>query len=224
METTKEEALRAKENAEKLFAVKNFCGAKDYALKAQKLCPELESISQMVATFEIYTASEVKINGEIDFYSILGLEPSADKAMLKKQYRKMAVLLHPDRTKLWELMYEYLWKYVNKIFSCKNCRGVFIAVDTGAAPINSSFPYCAWSNVPDDRYRSHGYGVTYVPTTSVYFTGNGVSGLHSGHGSEYASNASLHWSSCPGAPTGVLDPDALSTSADVIHLINGKVQ
>ncbi|XAR55273.1 hypothetical protein NMG60_11035304 [Bertholletia excelsa] len=271
MEPNKEEALRAKENAEKRFALKDFAGARNCALKAQMLFPELEGISQMVATFEVYIASEIRVNGEIDFYSILGLEPSAERAKLKRQYKKMAVLLHPDKNKtvgadgafklvseawtvlsdkkkrssydsrrntqvysgvyqtnsssfhssgitalnnclnssvshgldtFWtvctscQVQYEYLRKYLNKRLSCKNCRGIFIAVEIKTAPVNSSFPYCHWSYMPDNGYGSHGYnGVTYGKTTATYYTGNGVSGFQSAHGSEYGTNVSSQWSS-----------------------------
>ncbi|KAK2985688.1 hypothetical protein RJ640_011916 [Escallonia rubra] len=291
MESSIEEALRAKENAEKLFVVRDFLGAKNNALKAQMLCPQLEGISQMVATFEIYTVAELRINGEIDFYSILGLHPSADKTAVKKQYKKMAVMLHPDKNKTvgadgafklvseaWTLLsdsvkrssydlrrnklfapgvgqanlssvhgagvahnrldtfwtvctschvqYEYLRKYVNKRLSCKNCRGVFIAVETGAAPVNGSFPYSPWTCMPpDNACGSHGVnGVTYIPTTSVCFNGNGVSGFHSGHGPECVSNVSFQWSSFPGTTAGVVDHNRLTTkSADVAHRANGNI-
>ncbi|KAL8150969.1 hypothetical protein V2J09_020777 [Rumex salicifolius] len=99
MESNKEEALKAKEYAVKLFAVKDYAGAKTFALKAMTLFPDLDDISQMVATFDIYVASETRVNGEIDFYSVLGLKPSADRSMVKKQYKKLAVLLHPDKNK-----------------------------------------------------------------------------------------------------------------------------
>ncbi|GFP84883.1 chaperone protein dnaj [Phtheirospermum japonicum] len=183
-----DEALRAKAFAEKHFIERDFIGAKNYAFKAQALFPELEGISQMVATFGVHLASEAKINGELDFYSILGLDPSVEKPKLKKQYKKLAVLLHPDKNRTvgadgafrlvseaWALLsdsvkrtsydqrrsmlshsrpdsfwtvctschvqYEYLRKYVNKKLSCKNCRSVFVAVETGLAPMNGSFPY-----------------------------------------------------------------------------------
>lgn len=283
MEPNREEALRAKMNAEKLFAEKDFTGARNYALKAQMLFPELEGISQMVATFEVYIASEVKVNGETDFYSILGLAPSAGTAKLKKQYKKMAVLLHPDKNKTvgadgafklvsdaWTLLsdsykrstydfkrngqvpsgvvqtnspsvshgldtfwtvctscqvqYEYLRKYLNKRLSCKNCRGIFIAVETGTAPMNGSFPYSQWSYMPDNGYGSHAYsGVAYVPTTPVYYTANGDAGFHSGHGSEYVSNVSFQLSSFPGASAGVVDPHMRNTqSASGIYHGNGN--
>ncbi|EXC34879.1 Chaperone protein DnaJ [Morus notabilis] len=301
MEANKEEALKAKEIAEKRFFEKNFTDARNYALKAKKLFPGLEGISQMVATFEVYIASEDKFNGEVDYYSILGLKPFADKDAVKKQYRKMAVLLHPDKNKCvgadgafklvseaWTLLsdnarkrsydhqrnkqqsttvvnqtnvssvhaggvtgfnncsnsaprarldtfwtvctsckvqYEYLRKYVNKRLSCKNCRGVFIAVETGTAPATGSFPYTPWPYVPSNGYASHGYdGVTYVPSSATFFSGNGVSGLHSGHGYEYVSNVSFQWSSFSGTSVGVVGPTGPSSmTPDAIYNAHGHV-
>ncbi|XP_022888199.1 uncharacterized protein LOC111403811 [Olea europaea var. sylvestris] len=99
MESNLEEALRFKANAEKKFAERNSVCARNYALKAQMSCSELEGVSQMVATFGVYIASEAKINGEFDFYSILGMDPYIDKSKLKKRYKKMAMLLHLDKNK-----------------------------------------------------------------------------------------------------------------------------
>ncbi|KAL1347508.1 hypothetical protein HN51_023577 [Arachis hypogaea] len=294
MEAGKEEALKAIEIAEKRFAQRDFAGAKNYAIKAKTLCPGLEGISQMVTTFEVYIASEIKHNGELDYYSILGLKPSADKEAVKRQYKKMAVLLHPDKNKcvgadgafklvseawtwlsdsalrstydlkrngqmggitqtnlssphatsyskssnlptshgrhdtFWtictscKVQYEYLRKYVNKKLSCKNCRGTFVAVETGAAPANGSFPYCPWSYVPGNGYGSHSYdGVTYVPTTAAtYFNGNGVAGYHSGHGYEYVSNVSFQWGSSGHANQN--GPTTLPT--DSVYQTNGSVK
>ncbi|KAI3457720.1 hypothetical protein Pfo_014383 [Paulownia fortunei] len=281
-----EEAVRAKAFAEKQFVEKNFMGAKNYALKAQMLCPELEGISQMVATFGVYMASEAKINGELDFYSILGLDPSVDKSKLKKQYKKMAVLLHPDKNKTvgadgafrlvseaWTLLsdgakrssydqrrnlfagygagaggyencskfssshgrldtfwtvctschvqYEYLRKYVNKRLSCKNCRGVFIAVETGLAPLTGSFPYSNYSYVPENGYGSHGCGVTCIPTTTGYSAPNGASGQHTGYRSEYVSNISFQGNSS-GNSVGILEPNGLPTSSFVLYQADGE--
>ncbi|PWA54643.1 DnaJ domain-containing protein [Artemisia annua] len=249
MELNIEEAFRAKEHAEKLFMVNDYMGAKQYAIKAQALCPQLEGVSQMVATFEIYAAAQTKINGEIDLYSVLGLGPSAEKSVLKKQYRKMAVLLHPDKNKTmgadeafklvseaWSVLsdntkrnnydvrrnkqlsasvsrldtfwtvcttcrvqYEYLRKYVNKRLSCKNCRGVFVAVETGSAPVT----YCPWSYTSENNgYANHSYNTnatTYIPNSSVCFTGNGSSTYPPAHTSEYGSNATFQWNTSTGA-------------------------
>ncbi|KAL6647229.1 hypothetical protein ACP70R_014666 [Stipagrostis hirtigluma subsp. patula] len=99
MECNKDEAQRAKEIAEKKFTARDLQGARKFALKAQALFPGLEGIAQMVATFDIYLASEVKIAGEKDWYSILSVHTSADDETVKKQYRKLVLQLHPDKNK-----------------------------------------------------------------------------------------------------------------------------
>ncbi|MCL7033489.1 hypothetical protein MKW94_030038 [Papaver nudicaule] len=100
MDTNKEDALRAKGIAERRFSKQDFIGAKKYAVKAQKLHPKLKGISQMLATFDVYLAStKVDMHGEVDFYAVLGLTPSADDGMVKKQYKKLALILHPDKNK-----------------------------------------------------------------------------------------------------------------------------
>ncbi|XP_050380932.1 uncharacterized protein LOC126798131 [Argentina anserina] len=290
MEINKEEALKAKEIAEKRFAEKDFIDAKNYAVKAKSLYPDLEGISQMVATFEVYAATEYRSCGEIDHYSILGLKPTSSKDAVKKQYKKMAVLLHPDKNKCvgadgafklvseaWTLLsdttkrnfydiqrnkhlttavnqpnystvhtgglstshsrldtfwtvctsckvqYEYLRKYVNKRLSCKNCRGVFIAVESGAAPANGSFPYTPWPYVSGNGHSNH--GVTYVPNSGTLFPTNGAPGYHSGHGYEYISNVSFQWSSYSGTSAGVVSPHGSSSAipSEIVYPANGKV-
>ncbi|KAF2318396.1 hypothetical protein GH714_006616 [Hevea brasiliensis] len=74
-------------------------GAKRFALKAQNLYPGLEGLPQMVATFDVHISAENKINGEEDWYGILGVNPKADDENVRKQYRKLALLLHPDKNK-----------------------------------------------------------------------------------------------------------------------------
>ncbi|KAL3835706.1 hypothetical protein ACJIZ3_010442 [Penstemon smallii] len=100
MECNRDEALRAKEIAEQKFWAKDIKGAKKFALKAQNLYPELEGISQMVLTLEVYlSAEEEKIYGQPNWYSVLGVTRLADDETIKKQYRKLALLLHPDKNR-----------------------------------------------------------------------------------------------------------------------------
>ena len=99
MECNKDEATRAKEIAEKKLFAKDIAGAKKFALKAQNLYPGLEGIPQMLATLDVYIAAENKINGEADWYGILGADPQADDETVRKHYRKLALMLHPDKNK-----------------------------------------------------------------------------------------------------------------------------
>ncbi|KAL5213792.1 hypothetical protein ABZP36_002944 [Zizania latifolia] len=94
-----DEALKARDVAESKFHAHDIRGARKHAIKAQNLCPSLEGISQMVSTLEIHLAAESKIDGESDWYRILSLSAFADEEEVKKQYRKLALQLHPDKNK-----------------------------------------------------------------------------------------------------------------------------
>lgn len=99
MECNKDEATKAKEIAESKFAAKDIYGAMRFALKAQHLYPDLEGIPQMITTFDVYIAAKNRINGEANLYCILGVDPLVDDDILRKQYRKLALILHPDKNK-----------------------------------------------------------------------------------------------------------------------------
>ncbi|XP_023752549.1 uncharacterized protein LOC111900912 [Lactuca sativa] len=100
MECNKDEAIRAKGLAEKKMVNNDFEGARNIALKARNLYPELENISQLITVCEVHCSSLKKINGaEKDLYGILQIETVADEATIRKQYRKLALALHPDKNK-----------------------------------------------------------------------------------------------------------------------------
>lgn len=100
MECNRDEALRAREIAEKKLVSQDFHGAQKFAHKAQQLFPSLENIGQLFAVIDVHIAAQSKINGsETDWYGILQVEPSADDLLIKKQYRRLALLLHPDKNK-----------------------------------------------------------------------------------------------------------------------------
>lgn len=97
MECNKEEAAKAKEIAAKKFKMKDMAGAKKFALKAQTLYPEIKGISQMLTTLDVYIAAENNVNGDVDWYKILNASPCDDNETLKRKYRKLALVLHPDK-------------------------------------------------------------------------------------------------------------------------------
>ncbi|XP_062197752.1 uncharacterized protein LOC133900582 [Phragmites australis] len=97
IECNREEAFRARDIAIKKMENKDFVGAEKIALKAQKLFPELENVSQLLTICNVHRAAEARLNGEMDLYGILQVEETADEAMIRKQYRKLAFSLHPDK-------------------------------------------------------------------------------------------------------------------------------
>ncbi|KAK4597606.1 hypothetical protein RGQ29_015218 [Quercus rubra] len=121
MECNKDEAARAKEIAEKKFMAKEINAAKKFALKAQNLFPGLEGISQILTTLDVYVSAENKINGEADWYGILGVDPQADDETVRKQYRKLALMLHPDKNK--SLGADGAFKHISEAWSLLSDKG-----------------------------------------------------------------------------------------------------
>ncbi|TKW01313.1 hypothetical protein SEVIR_8G171500v4 [Setaria viridis] len=97
IDCNREEAFRAREMAVKKMENRDFVGAEKIVLKAQKLFPELENISKLLTICNVHCAAELRVNGEMDLYGILQVEEGADEALIRKQYRKLAFSLHPDK-------------------------------------------------------------------------------------------------------------------------------
>lgn len=99
MECNKDEAFRAKKLAETKMANNDFEGARKIALKAQKLYPELD-ITQMLNTCDVHCSAQKRLLGsEKDWYEILQVKRFADEITVKKQYRRLALILHPDKNR-----------------------------------------------------------------------------------------------------------------------------
>ncbi|KAJ6410425.1 hypothetical protein OIU84_007218 [Salix udensis] len=99
MECNKEAAFRVKEIAEKKFTKRDIAGARRFALKAQKLYPALDGLPQLLATLDVHMAADNRANGEVDWYRVLDVEPSASEDTIRSHYRKLALILHPDKNK-----------------------------------------------------------------------------------------------------------------------------
>ncbi|KAG7542220.1 DnaJ domain [Arabidopsis thaliana x Arabidopsis arenosa] len=98
MECNKDEAIRAMDIAKRKVTEHNYNEAKKFANKAQKLYSHLDGLKQVSKLIDVYISAGNKISGgEFDWYGILGVDPLADKEALKKQYKKLALLLHPDK-------------------------------------------------------------------------------------------------------------------------------
>ncbi|TKY73652.1 DnaJ-like subfamily B member 14 [Spatholobus suberectus] len=99
MECNKDGASRAKELAEKMLLQKDLGGARMLAMKALELYPNLDGLPQLLATIDVYISAEKKVNGEVDWYRILGVQPLANEETIRRRYRKLALTLHPDKNK-----------------------------------------------------------------------------------------------------------------------------
>ncbi|CAA2939162.1 Hypothetical predicted protein [Olea europaea subsp. europaea] len=99
MEFNKDEATRLKAIAEKKLKEEDIAGAKIYALKADNLFPSLDDLPQLLNVINFYDGYEKKINGEVNWYGILRVDPLADMDTLRKAHKRIAVALHPDKNK-----------------------------------------------------------------------------------------------------------------------------
>ncbi|XP_056847830.1 uncharacterized protein LOC130502874 [Raphanus sativus] len=102
MNINREEALRAKELAQGLMKESDFTAARKLAMKANKIDPTLENMTHMTMVCDVHCAATEKIFGnQLNWYGILQVDDmNADDIVIKKQYRRLALLLHPDKNKL----------------------------------------------------------------------------------------------------------------------------
>ncbi|XP_019100703.1 PREDICTED: dnaJ homolog subfamily C member 18-like [Camelina sativa] len=76
----------------------DYDGAKNFINKAQLLYPNLDGLKQVSKMINVYIYASNR-GGEADWYKILGVDPLADEEAVKKTYKQLALLLHPDKNK-----------------------------------------------------------------------------------------------------------------------------
>ncbi|XP_010928602.1 uncharacterized protein [Elaeis guineensis] len=96
----RERAEKAMREAEEKFQSKDIERAKRMVLRAQKLFPSLPGLPQMLAAFNVHIAAASKdANGHTNWYAVLEVDPSDDIKTIKKQYKKLSLLTHPDKNR-----------------------------------------------------------------------------------------------------------------------------
>lgn len=94
------EAERLLGIAEKLLQSRDFNGSKEFAILAQENEPLLDGSDQILAVADVILAAEKLVNNNHDWYAILQVDRRCeDHDLIKKQYRKLALLLHPDKNR-----------------------------------------------------------------------------------------------------------------------------
>ncbi|CAN1189389.1 DnaJ homolog subfamily B member 14 [Linum perenne] len=165
MECNKDEALRAKEIAERKLNEKDYVAAKKFVLKAQNLYPGLDGLPQMLTTLEVYlSAQNVISSGEVDWYNVLGVSPWADEDTIRKQYRKLALALHPDKNK--SLGADGAFKLVSEAWSLISDRDRRVAYNRKLNHRDSRQSKASSTNQPSANGFHHGPSRSSAKATS----------------------------------------------------------
>ncbi|PPD91482.1 hypothetical protein GOBAR_DD11561 [Gossypium barbadense] len=66
---------------------------------AENFYSALDGLPQLIVALDVYISADEKINGEVDWYRVLGVQPYSAEDTIWKHYMKLAFILHPDKNK-----------------------------------------------------------------------------------------------------------------------------
>lgn len=96
------EAERLLGISEKFLTTRDLSSCREFAVLAQETAPLLDRSDQILAITDVLLAADTKKinNRQNNWYAILQLDSKSDNLdNIKKQYRRLALLLHPDKNK-----------------------------------------------------------------------------------------------------------------------------
>lgn len=146
--------------AERLLGARDLAGSKRFAERAMEEDPLIDGVDQVLAVADVLLAGQCRINNQVDWYAVLQLPPPSatagggGAAEVKRQYRRLVPLLHPDRNSYPGA--DAAFKLVADAFavlSDPDKKSLFdaeirIAVEAGASSKPSSFPPPAAAGEP----------------------------------------------------------------------------
>ncbi|KAK9743399.1 hypothetical protein RND81_03G236400 [Saponaria officinalis] len=95
------EAERLLSISSKLLHSRDLAGAREFALLAQETDPLLPESDQILAITDVLLASEQRVDDThpYDWHTILQTTPGSDPTQLESNYRRLSLLLDPDKNK-----------------------------------------------------------------------------------------------------------------------------
>ncbi|KAM5551585.1 hypothetical protein ABKV19_026433 [Rosa sericea] len=88
-----EAATKGRDAAEAYFKLGNLDSAINEAMEAKTHDPDLLYIDNFITAYRIHKA----VSDKKSWYEVLGIPETADSQTIKKQYKELALVVHPDK-------------------------------------------------------------------------------------------------------------------------------
>ncbi|KAM3279888.1 hypothetical protein ACQJBY_046954 [Aegilops geniculata] len=95
----REEAERALRRAEEHFLAGNVAGARRLAAKARRISPSLPGAAHALAAYDVHAAAAGTQHRAGYWHDVLGVGRSASASAVKRQFRRLSLLVHPDKNR-----------------------------------------------------------------------------------------------------------------------------
>ncbi|XP_028777722.1 uncharacterized protein LOC114734289 [Neltuma alba] len=192
-----EEAERLLGVAEKLLSDRDLSGSREFAILAQETEPLLEGSDQILAVIDVLLAADNRLNNHLDWYSILQVDRRSDDTdLIKKQYRRLALLLHPDKNRFSHA--DHAFKLVAEAWATLSdpAKKSLYDKELGSfSPVDLSGP--GWAHQEKLPVRRAGAGFAGGGNQGFDFRNNGTATRDAGADENSRRNPSTFWTACP---------------------------
>ncbi|KAK1263212.1 Chaperone protein dnaJ 49 [Acorus gramineus] len=85
--------------AEKLLMARDLVGCKTFAERSIESDPMMDGPDHLLAVADALLSAQDRVNNHVNWYSVLQVHPSDGPDSIRRQYRRLSLLLHPDRNR-----------------------------------------------------------------------------------------------------------------------------